>query len=157
MNIKKVKTIFIFLLLAFAGLQGSAQGKKNLPAFIRIEGYRPKLNAHQGEDLATHLFSSKKQFDALFEKKPASRADKISFENRAVVACLGSKNSPEARLSLEKINKKDGVLEVYFKADYEKKQGAGSAPFCLYNILVDRSLSGINYYINGKLTEELRN
>jgi hypothetical protein len=136
--------------------EGNGQTKKS-GSFTRIEGYRPKANSFQEEGFSTILFSGKKQFETVFEKIPGAKPGKMSFDGKAVVACFGKKTNTETALSLDKISKRDGVMEVYFKAVYGKKMSSGILPSCLYNIVVDRSLSGINYYINGKLVQELRN
>lgn len=157
MKFLNLKNLLILLMLPLMAVQpASAQGKKTA-AFLRIEGYKPKPNAHSGVGQATHLFSGKKQFDALFEKVPGAKGDKVNFDERAVVACLGSKTSAGSTITLEKMSKKEGVLELFFKSDNGKKQVPGTFPFCLYNIPVDRNLNGIRYYLNGKLLEELLN
>jgi hypothetical protein len=146
--------------LLLFGSPSFSQSKKKAGtgiAFNPIEGYRPKTNHFQEAGLNTQIFTTQKQFDALFEKIPKANAAKIRFDNRAVLACSGDKTSTETKLSLEKISKKDGVLLVYIKAEYGNKLRSPMVPFCLYNIAADPSLSGVDYYINGKLVQELRN
>jgi hypothetical protein len=140
---------------SFSQTKKKADG--GMTTYTRIEGYRPKNNHFQEAGFNTQIFTVQKQFDALFEKVPNAKAGKIRFDNRAVLACYGAGTTTETKLSLDKISKKDGILQVYIRADYGKKLPSAMVPSCLYNIVADQSLSGVDYFINGKLVQELRN
>ena len=134
----------------------TAQTVPTVP-FSKISGYRPKSGIFPAGELNTQLFSRKEQFDYYFEPVPGTKPSVLNFSNQTIVACWAGHMINETSLSLEKIFKRNGVMEVYFKAVYGRKIKGGVVPSCFYNIGVDRSLSGINYYINGKLVQELRN
>jgi hypothetical protein len=151
-----ISSVLLVLLTFLPGKESHAQ-RRSAASFTRIDGFRPKTGSFPSNGFSTELYSTKQQFENKFEKIPGSKTGKASFENKAVVACCGEKTNTETNLSLEKVQKRGEVMEVYFKAVYGKQLSSSTVPCCLYNIQVDRSLSGINYYINGKLVQELRN
>ena len=157
MNSSILKLFAALLLLSYPSFSQTKKKADGGMTFTRIEGYRPKNNHFQEAGLSTQIFTAQKQFDALFEKVPNAKAGKIRFDNRAVLACYGAGTTTETKLTLEKISKKDGILQVFIKADYGKKLPSAIVPSCLYNIVADQSLSGVDYFINGKLVQELRN
>lgn len=157
MNSSILKLIAAILLFVHPSFAQTKKMAGNGITFSRIDGYKPKINHFQEAGLSTQIFTSQKQFEALFEKIPNTKTSKFSFEKRAVLACYGEKTTTETSLSLEKISKKDGVLQVYIKAAYGKKLPAAFMPSCLYSIAADPTLSGVDYFINGKLVQELRN
>ncbi len=136
---------------------GTAQKKTTVP-FSKISGYRPRLNPYPGAGYTTQLFARKEQFDLNFEKIPGtSGVINPNFSRHVVLSCYGEKTRTETILTLEKIEKENGILKVFFKAIAGKKIAKEIIPSCLYSTGIDRSLSGIDYYINGKLQQELRN
>ena len=132
--------------------------KPNKVPFSLIQGYRPRANAFPGPGFNTQLFARKDQFELNFEKVPGAAAvSKLDFAKFVVLACYGDKTTIETTLSLEKIEKQNGIMKVYFKKVAGGKRTTPIAPCCLYTTGIDRSLNGIDYYINGKLQEEIRN
>jgi hypothetical protein len=146
----------IFLLQAFT-FSLSAQKKTTVP-FSKVNGYQPRLNSYPGEGFSPQLFARKEQFDLYFEKvKGASGETKLNFSRYVLLSCYGEKTFTETKLTIEKIVKENGIMSVFFKAAYGKKLNKSTTPSCLYSTAIDRSISGIDYYLNGKLLQELRN
>lgn len=144
-----------FMSFIFSG--SIAQAKKNFP-FRKIEGYRPRPNAWNGSGFKMELFFSKDGFLNIFEKNPAQpKKDELNFSRYTLVACYGNQTATETSLSLDKITASDGILKVYYKVFYGKKSNKPSVPFSVYSFMHDPALSGVDYYLNNKLVQELRN
>jgi hypothetical protein len=134
-----------------------SQAKKNFP-FHKVEGFRPRLNAFTGTGLTVEMFSGKDAFLNIFEKSSGHKTSSgPDYSRETLIACFGNKTTTETMVSLEKIEGSGGVLRVYFKAVYGKKLARPMVPYAVYRFVHDPSLSGIDYYINGKLFQELRN
>lgn len=135
----------------------AAQKPKTIP-FSAISGYRIKSNAISGKGFNFQLYARDEAFSSSFEKVPGAKtSSKLNFSLVSVIACIGEKTNNDARITLEKVIRKDGIMEVYFKSTSGEKLSAPRNPFGLYSIGIDRSMSGIDYYMNGKLVQELRN
>ena len=152
--------IFVFiqiLSICLFPFNAESQAKKNFP-FHKVEGFRPRLNAFTGTGLTVEMFSGKDAFLNVFEKSTGQKTSSgPDYSKETLIACFGNKTSTETMVSLEKIEGSGGVLRVYFKAVYGKKLARPMVPFAVYRFVHDPSLSGIDYYINGKLFQELRN
>lgn len=134
-----------------------AQKNKSLP-FSAVNGYRLKAGTHPGKGYIFQLYARNDDLAKSFEKNPASKnSSRINFNSSSLVACINEKSGNELFITLEKIEKKDGVMGVYFKTSAGKKLPAPVNSFGLYSVGLDKSLSGIDYYVNGKLVQELRN
>jgi hypothetical protein len=153
---KFVPLLTVWALLFLINWSANAQ-KLKASQFTRIEGYQPRAASFPNKELITQMFARKDQFDAVFETKKGSKASTIDFKTNSIIACFGDKSILAGNLSLDKIQKKEGVLEVYFKAEMGKKNSTATAPCCLYSIKTDKNLYGVDFFINGKLTQELRN
>lgn len=152
--IVSVAAILFWILPLFTA---SAQKSGN-SAFSRIQGYKPKSGVNPGKEYLLQVFTGKTLFEDMFEKIPGAKTSGLpDFSKKSLLACIGPATSFETTISLEKMMKKDGVLQVYFLAQTGKKSASAIVPFGIFSISPDRSLSGIDYFINGKLVQELRN
>jgi hypothetical protein len=135
----------------------SAQ-KSGSSGFTKVQGYKPRAGVNPGKEYLMQVFTGKTLFEGMFEKVPGAKTPALpDFGKKGLLACISPATSLETSISLEKLLKKDGVLLVYFSVKSGKKSAAATVPFGLFSISLDRSLSGIDYYINGKLVQELRN
>jgi hypothetical protein len=148
----------LFLALFFWPPFSTAQ-KVGLVGFSKLEGYFVKPGMEPKSGLNTQLFARKEQFDEYFISKviPGKKISKIDFSRYVVLVCMSAKTNIETTLKLEKILKKNGTMEIYFKAVYGKKLVSAIIPACFYITAIDKSLSGMVYYVNGKLVQDVQN
>jgi len=127
--------------------------------FSKMEGYFVKPGMEPKTGLNTQLFARKEQFDEYFISKvmPGKKISKLDFSRYVVLVCMSAKTNVETTLKLEKVLKKNGTMEIYFTATYGKKLPASVIPACFYTTAIDKSLSGMVYYINGKLVQDVQN
>ena len=127
--------------------------------FSKLEGYFVKPGMEPKSGLNTQLFARKEQFDEYFISKviPGKKISKLDFSRYVVLVCMSAKTNVETTLKLEKVLKKNGTMEIYFNAVYGKKLPAPIIPACFYTTAIDKSLSGMVYYINGKLVQDVQN
>jgi hypothetical protein len=127
--------------------------------FSKLEGYFVKPGMEPKSGLNTQLFARKAQFDEYFISKvtPGKKITQLDFNRYVVLVCMSAKTNIETTMKLEKVLKKNGTMEIYFTAVYGKKLASPIIPACFYTTAIDKSLSGMVYYINGKLVQDVQN
>jgi hypothetical protein len=148
------------LLAVFVWLPISSFTQKSAPVgFSKLDGYFVKPGMEPKSGLNTQLFARKEQFDEYFISKvmPGKKISKLDFSRYVVLVCMSAKTNVETTLKLEKVLKKNGTMEIYFTAVYGKKLTSPFIPACFYTTAIDKSLSGMVYYINGKLVQDVQN
>ena len=162
-RISPLHSIFSFSMVMFFVFSGMVYGQKKKATgqgigFSKLDGYvlKPESEPKPGV-FFSELISRQVRFDELFKPEKGKKLKPIQFKNLVVVAGALPKTKLETNLVLEKIVKNKDILEVYFKKTEGRNPGNGKAPFCLYTTALDNSISGLDYYLNGKLEMELRN
>jgi len=126
--------------------------------FAKIEGFFLRPEMVPKTEFNTQIFARKEQFDQHFVTRPGKgKVSKLDFSKYIVVVCSSPKSTIETTLSLQKIIKKAGVFEIYFLAKYGKHIKLPVSSTCLYSTAIDKSLTGIVFYVNGKLVQDVRN
>lgn len=150
---------FLFLsVFIWIPLSSSVQ-KPAQVGFSKLEGYFVKPGMEPKSGLNTQLFARKEQFDEYFISKviPGKKISKLDFTRYVVLVCMSAKTNVETTLKLEKILKRNGSMEIYFTAVYGKKLASPMIPACFYTTATDKSLSGMAYYVNGKMVQDVQN
>ena len=151
---------FCLFLIAFIWFPLSSFTQKPAQVgFTKLEGYFVKPGMEPKSGLNTQLFARKEQFDEYFISKviPGKKISRLDFTRYVVLVCMAAKTNIETTLKLEKVLKKNGTMEIYFTAVYGKKLPASVIPACFYTTAIDKSLSGMVYYINGKMVQDVQN
>jgi len=156
--------IFLTLFLAISLVSINIANAQNKSAqvtkvnFTKLSGFTLKPEAEPRSGYFTQLFARKVQFDQHFNPDKGKSSSLINFDKFSVLAGAVAKSKYETTISIEKIQKNKGVMEVYFITTTGKKlETRKTVPQVLYTIGQDNSIFGINYYVNGKLEMELRN
>jgi hypothetical protein len=127
-------------------------------SFTKLVGFTLKPEAEPKTGYFTQLFARKVQFDQHFVGSQGKTSSQINFDKYVVLACATPKSKLETNMSLEKILKSNGVLEVYFvKIVGKKPEIKKSIPQAMYTIALDNSYSSIKYFVDGKLVWDLQN
>ena len=162
-RISPLHSIFSFSLVMFFAFSGMVYGQKKkatgqIIGFSKLDGYvlKPEAEPKPGV-FFSELISRQVRFDETFKPVKGKKLKPIPFNNFVVIAGALPKTKVETNLVLEKVVKNNGILEVYFKKTEGKNPGNGKVPFCVYTTALDNSISGLDYYLNGKLEMELRN
>ncbi len=150
--------ILIAIALFYHPQQGFAQASTSV-GFSKLEGYAVRPGMEPAGGMTTQLFARREQFDQNFVPAPLKgrKAPYVDFNRFVVLACIAPKTNVETTLTLQKIRKNNGIMEVYFLSKTGNKSKNAVAPCCLYTTAVDKSLSSIVYYLNGKVYLDLRN
>jgi len=154
----------VFILLIINNIynisNASAQNKNGgsiRVGFSKVEGYLLKPGLEPRSGYFIQLFSRKEQFDHHFIFDKAKKVKPINLKGIVVMVCAAPKSKLGTSIILDKIIKKAGVMEVYFIKKAGKSTTNLTTPFCMYSTGKDESLSGIDYYVDGKLEMDLRN
>jgi len=161
-KLQKLIFFYFIILAVFSGQSILAIKPTQGPTRIaskKLEGYTINAPFEPKTGFFTQLFARKVQFDQYFKAMKGSDSQKIPFETKCVLVCAAPKSKFETILSLDKVIRASGILEVYFKSKVAQKASANlqTAPICMYTIPLERSSSGVVYYMDGKMVSDQRN
>ena len=115
----------IFLIFSYSFVKESKAVERNggpvKVSFTKLAGFTLKPEAEPKTGYFTQLFARKNKFDQHFNGSPGKNSSQINFDKFVVIACATQKSKLETNISLEKILKNYGVLEVYFVKTVGKK------------------------------------
>jgi hypothetical protein len=153
----KSLAIFSFTLVFFLGLTSfSPENQVTKVPFTKLSGYQRKMGTSPYES-TSQLYYRIEQFDSFFEAIKGQAPGKINFGKQVVVTMVFPKSKTETIVNLERINKVDGVWEIYFTSKKGKKLKKETISQGLYLADVDKSIHGVMFYLDGKVHNDLRN
>jgi hypothetical protein len=143
--------------LTFINTNSVGQASGSIP-FTRLEGFQPKPAAVPKTGYFNQLYYNLNDFNGEFTSQPVSgqKSFQPDFKKNYVIVCVGSKSASASGLKIEKLVKKQTVLHVYYLTTTDKKLSS-SPPVCVFSTPIDLSLSGMVYYVNGKVVLDVRN
>lgn len=149
-----MKTCLLFFALLLSGM---AAAQKIPVGFGKLHGYSLRPGREPATGFEAQLFARQSQFDEYFMKTPGQKVSKTDFTRFVALTCRSAKTNVETNITMEKIEKYDGVMEVFFKVTYGKKLAKAYIPVAVYSTGIDKSLNGMIFYVNGQMVMDLRN
>jgi hypothetical protein len=146
-----------YLLLFTLLLSGMAGAQKTPVGFGKMYGFSLRPGKEPPTGLETQLFARKSQFDEYFVQTPGQKASKTDFSRFVALTCRSARTNVETSITLEKVEKYDGVMEIFFRVTYGKKLAKSYVPVAVYSTGIDKSLTGMIFYVNGQMVMDLRN
>jgi hypothetical protein len=155
-QMKNLNLFLFFLFIGFLcfGFRTPLQVSK--VNFTKLIGYQKKMAMSPPQSHA-QLYFRKEQFDNYFEKSPGINQNQIQFGKDVVITMVFPKSKQETIVKLERINKVDGIWEIYFTSKRGKTLKKEAISQGLYLAKIDSSIHGIVIYLDGKVHTDLRN
>lgn len=156
MNIDSKTLVALCFPLVF-GLFGTQElwaQAKNTIGFSKIEGYEFQ-KGFEPKSLMTQLFTRREQFNQFFKAKPNARP--VDLERFVFLVCASPQTTDDIQYELQKITKKDQLMEVYFISKKGKRKLKPYIPMATYVTALDKSLNSMIIYLDGSISMDLRN
>lgn len=151
----KTLSLYCFSLFCIFILQDMAWAQaKNTIGFSKIEGYEFQ-KGFEPKHLMTQLFTRREQFNQFFKAKPNAKT--VDLDRFVFLVCASPQTTDDIQYELQKITKKDQMMEVFFISKKGKRKLKPYIPMATYVTALDKSLNSMIIYLDGKISMDLRN
>ena len=150
---------FLFAgILAFSIQQSAlAQAKEEIIPSTKHAGYSVKPGMGPEKGFQGYMLYRRTNLKDLLEEGKRMPGDTLNFKQCIGITMMGAKSDLKTEIQLTKVTTAKNNLKFYFTSKTGKKQSKFTVPLYVGTIPKQLGIKGIQFYMDGKLLEDVHN
>lgn len=147
-------TVAIFFSLRFLSAS-LAQPTEQIVPFTNHTGYTVKQGMAPSKGFQGYVIYRKSNLTDIYDPGKRMPSDTIDFKRNMGITMMGAKSPVKVEIRLAKVTLHKGTLSMYFTSKKGKKLATPQAPGYVGTIQRQLGVTGLRFFMDGKLLEEI--
>lgn len=144
-------------LLFFNTQNAHSQAKEEIIPSKAQTGYSAKPGMAPAKGFQGYIVYRRSNLRDIYEEGKRMPGDTIDFKRCIAITMMGAKSAVHTEIKLAKVTLLKGNLSMYFTSTTGKKLPKPAVPLYVGTIPKQLGMTGLRFYMNGKMIEEVYN